>query len=237
MSNIIPFTGVLKSRAKVGNQGGNQGGNQVFKVPTLVNYKEELKIEESTLWISVKEAGNLIGITDRAIKKNCKGKKYVTQFVQGNGGMQYRIALSSLPIDAQMRWRKEHGFMPEKVEESKAKTCKPFDEMSEQQRQKALDRYDLVTAYQKAIAKAQHGKILDAKESFIARYAAGEWPVLLERLGVTTWKTIDLWIKTLRANKGQPSCLAPNYRYTREGSAVVGISMEQGELIAGGNGS
>ncbi len=231
MSNIIAFLPEMKHQVKGVNQGVNQGVNLNNEVNTSNNSDRYNQLQGNEVWISVSEGVNLIRISKVAIHKNRKAGKYVTQLVQGNGGMQCRIALSSLPIDAQMRWRKEHGFVPEKVEELPEKTCKPFDEMSEQQRQKALDRYDLVTAYQKAIAKAQHGKILDAKESFIARYAAGELPVLLERLGVTTWKTIDLWIKTLRANKGQPSCLAPSYRYTREGSAVVGISMEQGEMI------
>ena len=148
MSNIIPFP----SLAKGTNQATNQGANLRETVGTCNNGNKYNHLCGSGALLTVLEAANLIGISIQAVQKNCKARKYVTQLVQGNGGMQYRIAISSLPIDAQMRWRKEHGFMPEKVEELTAKTCKPFDEMSEQQRQKALDRYDLVTAYQKAIA-------------------------------------------------------------------------------------
>jgi len=55
-------------------------------------------------WLTAKEAGNFLDITERAIKKNCKAKKYTTKMVNGNGGQQYRILLSSLPQSAQDRY-------------------------------------------------------------------------------------------------------------------------------------
>ena len=242
--NIIPFSQGLelkrlskgvqqggKTLVKGGNQGGNQGGNFVKAVPSSAKALNGNGLTENEAWISAKEGGNLLHVTDRAVKKNCKAGKYVTQLVQGNGGMQYRIALSSLPVDAQMRWRKEHGFVVEEMEKTAESNCKPFDEMSEQQRQTALDRYDVVMHYKEAISRAKHGMILEAKESFVARYAAGEWPILLERIGTTTWKTIDRWIQTLKEHNGLPSSLAPNYRYVRAGSSVVGVSALQAQVI------
>lgn len=86
---------------------GNHGRNRSNKVPAGSNGfgKNELVIRD--IWLTVKEAGNLIGITDRAVKKNCKNGKYVTEMVNGNGGRQYRILLSSLPKKGQMNWRKK----------------------------------------------------------------------------------------------------------------------------------
>ncbi len=246
---IIPFsqglTG-LKSLSKGVQQGGktlvqgeNQGGPQgrtkggpyFFNGLPSVSSDKKSALQCSDVWLTVKEGGPLLGEAERTIKRHCKAGKYVTELVRGNGGMQYRIALSSLPIDAQLRWRKEHGFVAVEMETVAAKSCKPFDEMSEQQRQTALDRYDLVMHYKGAIGREKHGMILEAKESFVARYSAGEWPILLERIGLTTWKTIDRWVQTLKEHGGLPSSLAPNYRYTRDGASVVGISMEQGEMI------
>ena len=227
MSNIIPFP----VPAKGGNQGRNQGGNIAKKVSTRPNSTKENALHGKDVWLNAEEARNLIGISVQALRKNCRAEKYTVQLVHGNGGMQYRIALSSLPVDAQIRWRKEQGFVAEEMETAVESSHKPFDEMSEQQRQTALDRYDVVMHYKDAISRAKHGMILEAKEAFIIRYAAGEWPILLERIGTTTWKTIDRWIQTLKENNGLPSSLAPNYRYTRSGAAVVGVSMEQGEII------
>ena len=92
---------------KGGNQGGNKGRNLVFSVPTFVNSSNNDDLHGSSVWISVHEAGNLLGVTSRAVKKACKAGKYVTRLVPGNGGMQYQIALSSLPETAQLRYRKE----------------------------------------------------------------------------------------------------------------------------------
>ncbi len=229
MSNIIPFQTLVKG----GPQGRPKGGPLFCNSLPSVNVEKSSVLRCSDVWLTVKEAGPLTGEAERTLKRYCKAKKYVTQLVQGNGGMQYRIALSSLPIEAQMRWRKEHGFVAEEIENDVVKSCKPFDEMSEKQRTTALDRYDLVVQYKEVLSRAKYGKILEAKDLFIARYSAGEWPVLLERVGIVTSQTIDLWIKTLKEHNGQPSSLAPNYRYTRSGSSVVGISMEQGEMILG----
>lgn len=87
---------------------GNQGGNLPKAVPARSNSNENNGLAAYDVWLTVKEAGKLLGITDRAVKKNCKNKKYTTKMVQGNGGKQYRILLSTLPKKGQMRWRKEH---------------------------------------------------------------------------------------------------------------------------------
>ena len=86
---------------------GNQGRNLSRQVPAVSNGNENQGLAKQDVWLTVKEAGKLLEITDRAVKKNCKNRKYVTEMVQGNGGKQYRILLSSLPKKGQINWRKE----------------------------------------------------------------------------------------------------------------------------------
>lgn len=90
-----------------GTKGRNQGGNPSESVPTAVKDIKRKGLSENSIWLTVKQGGNLLGITDRAVKKNCKAGKYVTTMVDGNGGRQYRILLSSLPEKAVMKWRME----------------------------------------------------------------------------------------------------------------------------------
>ncbi len=56
------------------------------------------------VWLAVKEAYNILGVSQQAMAKRIKSKKYTTKMVSGNGGQQYRILLSSLPQSAQDRY-------------------------------------------------------------------------------------------------------------------------------------
>jgi hypothetical protein len=98
---------VAEKVRKGGNQGGNQGGNRKSVVPTFDNHLKISALSDEKVWLTVHDGSHLLDVTTRAIKKACKAGKYVTRFVQGNGGMQYQIALSSLPEKAQKRWEME----------------------------------------------------------------------------------------------------------------------------------
>jgi len=56
--------------------------------------------QDKEIWLTVKEGYNLLGISQQAMAKRIKAQKYTTKTVQGNGGLQYRILLSSLPQSA-----------------------------------------------------------------------------------------------------------------------------------------
>lgn len=90
-----------------GGQKGRQKGRQPFS-SCLPDSKPNINndLHESEVWLTVKEAGQLTGEPERTVKYRCKVKKYVNDLVKGNGGLQYRIALSSLSVEAQMRYRK-----------------------------------------------------------------------------------------------------------------------------------
>jgi len=62
-------------------------------------------------WLSVKEAANLLGITDSAVKKAIAKSKYEYRHVKGigRGGKVLQISLESLPANAQARY---HGQAP-----------------------------------------------------------------------------------------------------------------------------
>jgi hypothetical protein len=64
---------------------------------------------QKDIWLVVKEAYNLLGISQQAMAKRIKAQKYTTKMVAGNGGKQYRIALSSLPKEAQNKYHAEHA--------------------------------------------------------------------------------------------------------------------------------
>ncbi|NTV46177.1 MAG: transposase [Chlorobiales bacterium] len=194
-------------------------------------------LQENEVWLTLVEGSNLLGISGQAVRKNRKAGKYVTMMVSGNGGMQYRIALSSLPESAQIAWRIAQGLeveiLPDLAEKEEGLT-RSFESLSPNAQKVALLKYDIVRLYQDAVASATHGKILEAKEAFVARFNAGHWPHLLAEVGPVSWKSIDThWIPKLKASGGRPSSIAPGYRYTRFGRAVVGISALQEQVILG----
>lgn len=97
-------------------QGGNQGRNQISEFPPA-NPDENRGSGNSEVWLTVAEGGNLLGVTDRAVKKSCKAGKYTVKMVPGNGGNQYRILLTSLPPEAQARyWSARMGAEPARME-------------------------------------------------------------------------------------------------------------------------
>lgn len=78
--------------------------NPYGMAPMGEHIPEGRNLSASDVWLSVKETASLVGISDRAVRKNCTSKKYRTQTVQANGGDQYLILLSSLPKEAQNCW-------------------------------------------------------------------------------------------------------------------------------------
>ena len=78
---------------------------------------KETNNKDSDIWISVNEVAELKGVSVRAIQKTIK--KYLTKLTPGNGGQQYRIQLSSLPITAQQKYFESRGitFVPELSED------------------------------------------------------------------------------------------------------------------------
>jgi hypothetical protein len=88
--------------------------NSIFN--SINDMKKEMeqgiqKYNTSQIWISVKQAVSILNISDRAVRKNCSTGKYTTMPIDGNGGKQYNILLSSLPIQAQTKYYSEKGII------------------------------------------------------------------------------------------------------------------------------
>ncbi|KAA0257189.1 hypothetical protein FHQ18_11535 [Deferribacter autotrophicus] len=79
---------------------GYKGTKEPKNCPTKELPKDEI-------WISISEASNLIGISERGVRKSCDKGKYkfiYTPSNKGRGGKTYKVALSSLPAEAQVKW-------------------------------------------------------------------------------------------------------------------------------------
>jgi hypothetical protein len=98
-------------------KGSNQGSNLDKMVTTQKKPNKINNFTKQEVWLTAKEGSNLLGISWAAVKKSCKKGKYITKKVQGNGGIQYRILLSSLPAKAQVKYWKnrlsEEGLLEE----------------------------------------------------------------------------------------------------------------------------
>jgi putative transposase len=85
----------------------NQSSADDKKVPQLKNYSLNNEIHKKEIFLPIIEVRNLLGITDRAIRKNCKNNKYqyyIDKSPNKKGGETYYISLSSLPVDAQEKY-------------------------------------------------------------------------------------------------------------------------------------
>ncbi len=63
---------------------------------------------QNDIWLTRKEVEDLLGISQQAVSKAIKKGKFKVIEVSGNGGRQYRIALSSLPVEAQKRYLEQN---------------------------------------------------------------------------------------------------------------------------------
>lgn len=73
------------------------------------------------IWLSRSEVEKLLGISHPTMVKAIREERFKVIEAYGNGGRQYRIALSSLPAEAQIKWIHENinlaVNLPEKVTE------------------------------------------------------------------------------------------------------------------------
>jgi len=64
--------------------------------------------QENEIWLARKEVEQILGISHPAIVKAIKKGRFKVIETYGNGGRQYRIALSSLPAQAQIKYLQAH---------------------------------------------------------------------------------------------------------------------------------
>lgn len=88
-------------------KGGQKGGQKFNTCLPMEKDSYNIVSIKKEIWLTVKEAGQLLGIPERTVKYHCKSGKYTTKLIEGNGGKQYRILLSSLPSPAQAKYWSE----------------------------------------------------------------------------------------------------------------------------------
>ncbi len=91
-----------------------EGYNQGYNFPSEVTTGKDLISAKgynlsSDISLARKEVEALLGVSQQALQKAIKRGNYQTILVDGPGGKQYRIALSSLPVPAQIKWIEAHA--------------------------------------------------------------------------------------------------------------------------------
>ncbi|GEM_PF-324981 len=162
-------------------------------------------------WLSVPETQNLLGITERAIRKRCsKGKlRYrLTNGKGGNGGQVYEIDLTSLPPECQIRWLGENREKLEEIPEGARELLHP-----EARVELELLTTDAEEASVRALQDEQVGERLAAVEAVLAvprgrgrDQVASQWA---QKLGVCR-ATVYRWVKAYE--RGGISALARQKR-------------------------
>ena len=71
------------------------------------------------MWLTVRAVAELLGISERATRKNASNNKYTCRYIDGTGrgGKQLQILLESLPQEAQDRYNNpetEEGLLSDK---------------------------------------------------------------------------------------------------------------------------
>uniref|UniRef100_A0A7C4AJR9 Transposase-like Mu C-terminal domain-containing protein n=1 Tax=Thermodesulfovibrio aggregans TaxID=86166 RepID=A0A7C4AJR9_9BACT len=88
------------------DKGGHQAGHQNNEVDTIKTVKGGHHKED--IFLARQEVQNLLGINKTSVLKAIKKGRFKVIETYGNGGRQYRIALSSLPAQAQIKWVQEN---------------------------------------------------------------------------------------------------------------------------------
>lgn len=182
------------------------------------------KFNTTETWIDVETLANLKGISKRAIRLsfNSKNSNYETKIENGKGGHLYKIRLSSIEEDLQIKYIHEyydtlsttnniielHNFEP------KAEKIISF-----KQRELALAKYDLVKIWenyrleqkQKGISK----KVADSE--FLTTYNTGLlYSKIFNVLGSISIGALYRWKMLLDKNPDW-TVLVGNYNYTANG--------------------
>ena len=182
------------------------------------------KFNTTETWIDVETLANLKGISKRAIRLsfNSKNSNYETKIENGKGGHLYKIRLSSIEEDLQIKYIHEyydtlsttnniielHHFEP------KAEKIISF-----KQRELALAKYDLVKIWenyrleqkQKGISK----KVADRE--FLTTYNTGLlYSKIFNVLGSISIGALYRWKMLLDKNPDW-TVLVGNYKYTANG--------------------
>lgn len=177
-------------------------------------------VDSKDIWLSVIEISNILNKKPITIRVNCKKGKYTTRLVDGNGGKQYRILLSSLPLKAQLKYHKTNKGLAITEPGGVA------GEYKKEQEETALARASLVCLYIDRTRGTGKESIIKKKKSFLRAYNNGTIKELYEKIGSVSFATIERWTRIyLSCNKNYLS-LIPKYK-----PKTPFITSEQAEVL------
>ncbi len=167
----------------------------------------------SAEWLTVKQVSELTNYSVRYVRDCINSNKFTAKQELGNGGLQYRILLDSLPAEAQAKYREIQAPATSaivRLNKSDAVT----DGLNDRQRQIALAKADFLSAYIKSFEGLSHREILTAKNNFIFAFNTGHLlPETFAVLGKVNRSTVDThWLPKFQQSKDYGT-LAPQYGY------------------------
>lgn len=200
-----------------GSEGVNQGVNLSEKVYTTDKDNKNNGLHDRSVWLTVKEGVNLLGITKQAFHKNRREGKYVTKMVDGNGGKQYRILLSSLPDFAQVEYWNSHQEQKRLTGIELARRDEEFlrrGEIADWNKEVALLRHRVLKAYLRFVAEAPPKKMMAFKKQFCELFNDGVFEELQDtrrKVKRVSYQTLDNWKKALDEAEGDTFALATRF--------------------------
>jgi hypothetical protein len=116
----------------------NQVSNLENQVRIPDNPSNNNHLQQIEVWLVMEEVSNLLGVSEAAIRKAIKVGKYRVQRDLTDGRKPYRIALSSLPIEAQKKWAKMQNPSADENEAMSAIDARALADAPEYNRRKAM---------------------------------------------------------------------------------------------------
>ena len=167
------------------------------------------------------EIGNVLGITERAVRKRAQLEKWPAGSVRRvrGGGKKIIFNIEDVPTALQTKLI-QHNQLKESESIQPIADRSPVSgiSVSGRQSQIGLARADLVRFYEKHLDEhGRWGSKKQAKNRFMKAYNSGElYPQLFAILGPVSWQSIERWKKSLRKH-GDALKLAPKRGFARRG--------------------
>jgi len=106
----------------------------------------------------------------------------------------------------------------------------PTPAISEEQKHKALCKFELLQRYTETVNSAPFGGKLQARADFITAYNSGiAYPYIYRQLGQTSWQTIEGWKRTVKRYRNDCYHLADMRGKARRGQC--GLTEEQTNIL------
>lgn len=168
---------------------------------------------------ATQELIRLLGLsTHTSVNRRAEREGWDSRKRQGRGGGNEWL-IASMPEDTALAIRSaelreiataEQDYAPVPVNE--------LSPMDATRRALALARSDLVRLYMGWLRK--HGTTVQARADFMAAYEGGAWPELLQKVGKTSWKTLERW-KVQQRRAGDLMAIADKRGLAHRGKSLL----------------